>query len=110
TDSTQAIVWSANYQPFGYTSTGIGVIVQDLRLPGQEFEIESGFNHNGFRDYAPTLGRYVESDPIGLLGGLNVYGYANGNPIKFADLNGEASPVAITVNWLKDKLSEELYK
>ena len=54
TDSGQAVVWTANYEPFGTTSTGIGVIAQDLRLPGQEFEVETGWNHNGFRDYVPV--------------------------------------------------------
>src|ERR1019366_4299862 len=68
TDSTQAVAWSANYQPFGYTSTGIAVILQNLRLPGQEFEVETWWNHNGSRDYTPTLGRYLEADPIGIGG------------------------------------------
>jgi RHS repeat-associated protein len=89
TDSTQAVAWSANYQPFGYTSTGIALIVQNLRLPGQEFEVETGWNHNGFRDYAPTLGRYLEADPIGITGGARFYNAATGrfiseDPIGFA--------------------------
>ena len=88
TDSGQSIVWNATYEPFGATSTGIGVIAQDLRLPGQEFEVETGWNHNGFRDYAPTLGRYLESDPIGLRGGVNIYGYVSQNPAKNIDRSG----------------------
>ena len=104
TDSTQSVVWSADYQPFGYTSTGLGIIPQDLRLPGQEFEAETGWNHNGFRDYLPTLGRYLESDPIGLAGGVNTYGYAVGNPLKFIDPDGR-NPLA----WIStDKNSPKL--
>ena len=92
TDSTQASVWIANYQPFGYTSTGPGIIVQDLRLPGQEFEIETGWNHNGFRDYGPTLGRYLESDPIGLsVTAVNTYVYAADNPTNRIDPFGLSS-------------------
>jgi RHS repeat-associated protein len=69
TGSSQSVVWSANYQPFGQTANTQGALVQNLRLPGQQFDVETGFNHNGFRDYVPNLGRYLESDPIGLAGG-----------------------------------------
>jgi len=81
TDSTQAVAWSATYQPFGNTVSFSGTLsTQSLRLPGQQFDAETGYNHNGFRDYAGGLTRYVESDPIGLAGGLNTYGYAFDNP------------------------------
>jgi RHS repeat-associated protein len=92
TDSTQAIAWSAGgYQPFGTTGTVTGTITQNLRLPGQYFDAESSFNHNGFRDYMPNVGRYLESDPIGLAGGLNTYAYASGNPLTFLDPTGLVS-------------------
>ena len=41
--------------------------------------------YNYFRDYEPTTGRYVEADPIGLEGGLNLYGYVGGNPLSYVD-------------------------
>ena len=68
TDGNQNVVWSASYGPFGELSTVPALIVQNLRLPGQEFDIESGLYHNGFRDYLPEWGRYLQSDPIGLRG------------------------------------------
>jgi RHS repeat-associated protein len=48
--------------------------------PGQFADIESGLNYNYARDYDPTTGRYVESDPIGLYGGVNTYQYAAADP------------------------------
>jgi RHS repeat-associated protein len=88
TDSTKAVQWSATYQPFGFTSTGVSGIVQNLRLPGQEWDLEAGTNHNGFRDYATNLTRYVQTDPVGLAGGMNTYQYAKGNPFKWIDPSG----------------------
>jgi RHS repeat-associated protein len=62
----------ATYQPFGQTQIVVNALTQNLRLPGQYADAETGYYHNGFRDYDPTLRRYLKSDPIGLLGGLNI--------------------------------------
>jgi RHS repeat-associated protein len=59
-----------------------------LRLPGQRYDKESGLHYNYFRDYDPSIGRYGESDPIGLDGGLNTYAYVEGSPLAFVDLKG----------------------
>lgn len=90
TDSNQVIQWTSSYDPFGTTSTSIGLIVQDLRLPGQEFDRDLGIGlyHNGFRNYSPFLGRYIESDPLGLGGGLNSYVYVRANPLASFDRLG----------------------
>lgn len=60
-----------------------------LRFPGQIVDDESGAFYNYFRDYEPWTGRYLESDPIGLNGGLNTYGYVGGNPLWWVDPRGE---------------------
>ena len=63
-------------------------ITNHLRLPGQYEDSETGLYYNYFRDYDPTTGRFVESDPTGLFGGLNPYAYVSGNPTTYADPNG----------------------
>jgi len=87
TDAGQGVQWAASYQPFGQTNI-IGTITQNLRFPGQEFDAASGLYHNAFRDYVSGLGRYVESDPIGIAGKLNTYTYALSNPQRITDPKG----------------------
>ncbi|ARN75195.1 RHS repeat domain-containing protein [Oceanicoccus sagamiensis] len=85
TDENQNIVWQANKKPFGETTETVGDIDQLARFFGQMFDEESGLHYNYYRDYDPTVGRYIQSDPIGLAGGLNTYTYAINNPLKYID-------------------------
>jgi RHS repeat-associated protein len=85
--------WRWLAEPFGSTAAennpaGLGALTMNLRLPGQYFDSESGLHYNYFRDYDSTLGRYVQSDPIGLDGGINTYGYVGGNPLSYKDPAG----------------------
>jgi len=59
--------------------------VFNLRFPGQRYDAASGLNYNYFRDYEAATGRYVESDPIGLRGGVSTYGYVDAMPMQFID-------------------------
>jgi RHS repeat-associated protein len=65
--------------------SALGAFTYNLRMPGQYFDRETGTFYNYFRDYDPQLGRYVQSDPIGLRGGLNTFAYAKGSPLKYGD-------------------------
>ncbi len=60
----------------------------DLRFPGQLYDAESALHYNYFRDYDAAVGRYVESDPIGLRGGISTFGYGKQNPTKYIDSDG----------------------
>jgi RHS repeat-associated protein len=88
TDQDRRLVWRADYTPFGDTMILVNEIENPLRFPGQYFDQETGLHYNYFRDYDPTIGRYTQSDPIGLRGGQNTYGYVGGNPIRFWDRSG----------------------
>ena len=84
-DAAGATVWKADYEPFGKATVKVNTVENNLRLPGQYYDRETGLHYNYFRDYEPGTGRYVQSDPIGLDGGLNLYAYVGGNPITRKD-------------------------
>jgi len=83
--------------PFGETMGEYGTAGTKLpvRFPGQYYDEESGFSQNYFRDYDSSIGRYLQSDPIGLEGGVNTYAYANGNPVANVDPMGLRTAIII---------------
>jgi RHS repeat-associated protein len=63
----------------------------NLRFPGQIYDSSSGLSYNYYRDYDPTTGRYLQSDPIGLSGGVSTYSYVNSSPLIWSDHYGLAA-------------------
>ncbi|WP_371687941.1 RHS repeat domain-containing protein [Snodgrassella alvi] len=78
TDEDGHIVWSCSYQLWGKPIQEIehSRIQQNLRYQGQYLDRETGLHYNTFRYYDPDIGRFTQPDPIGLLGGFNLYQYA----------------------------------
>ena len=93
-------IWRWESTPFGSGAADEDVdgdltpFEYPLRFPGQYFDGETGLHYNYFRTFDPSVGRYLESDPIGLRGGLNTYEYVVGNPLSYVDPFGlqEAPP------------------
>ncbi|MFZ5569763.1 MAG: RHS repeat domain-containing protein [Thermodesulfobacteriota bacterium] len=82
-----AVVWSAKYSSFGKAEIDpASTVVNNLRLPGQYYDGETGLQYNYYRYYNPTTGKYTQTDPIGFAGeDFNLFNYVVGNPVNFID-------------------------
>ena len=82
-------VWRANHiDPYGLVEVDEGAEVDvRLRFAGHFYDEHTGLHYNRFRDYDPSLGRYLQPDPIDMAGGINLYAYPS-NPVVDVDLRG----------------------
>lgn len=108
TDGDQNIVWQANYDPFGKATVSTETVTNNIRFPGQYYDAETGWHYNMHRYYDPGTGRYLQSDPIGLSGGINTYTYVRNNPLNYTDSTGLVVDTVVDVVSLG--LSVQAYK
>lgn len=84
-------VWRAHIDPYGDVNVSPDSKIDiPLRFPGHYFLAELGLHYNRFRYYSPKLARYLQTDPLGIEGGLNLYGYCS-NPLTRVDIDGLAN-------------------
>jgi RHS repeat-associated protein len=104
TDMSGTAVWRWEPRPFGDNLAdedpdGNGQrLVLNLRYPGQYLDAETGLYYNIQRYYDPGAGRYLQSDPIGLQGGINTYAYVLNNPLRYVDPLGLDITVSFNPN------------
>ena len=87
-NQSQEVVWEAESKAWGETKVttayGADGVINNHRFQGQYYDAESDLHYNTFRYYDPDLGRFISQDPIGLVGGINLYQYAP-NPVEWVD-------------------------
>lgn len=100
TNGSGQIVWRSRQEAYGRATVqedpdGNGALVSiNTRFPGQYFDAETGMHYNYRRDYDPAIGRYVQIDPIGMRGGVNLYLYADAAPAAVYDAEGTSATTA----------------
>jgi RHS repeat-associated protein len=108
-DNVQMWTWFSD--PFGTDAAndnpaGVGTFAYNLRFPGQIFDGQAGLHQNWMRDFDPATGRYAQSDPIGLNGGVNTYAYVGGYPTRWIDPSGlitlPSDPSGLPGGWTRD--------
>jgi RHS repeat-associated protein len=93
-NDTGQTVWSARIDPYGRAEISPDSFIDmPLRFPGHYHDAEIGLHYNRFRYYSPELGRYLQQDPLGIEGGINLYAYVD-NPLIDVDIDGLAKSPA----------------
>ncbi|BDU22217.1 RHS repeat-associated core domain-containing protein [Dyella sp. GSA-30] len=95
---TQIWQWPYQGNPFGEKPpTASSGYTFNLRYSGQYFDVERGVTYNINRDYDAQMGRYLQSDLIGVAGGESTYGYVGSKPLSYSDNFGlEPNPLELT--------------
>jgi RHS repeat-associated protein len=88
TDAAKATVWQATWKPWGEPQSITGTQANNLRFPGQYFQLETGLAYNWHRHYDPVTGRYIQPDPLRFVDGPSIYAYVGSSPFMRTDRMG----------------------
>jgi RHS repeat-associated protein len=107
-DNTSAVVWSADYKPFGEADVTVNTVENNFRFPGQYYDGETGLHYNWHRYYDPGIGRYLRPDPykgnISEPGTLYPYLFCLANPLINIDEQGlSCEPICVPFWWSSSK-------
>jgi RHS repeat-associated protein len=94
-DSAQTVVASYRYDTFGRLMVKSGTLEQPFQFSTKRYFADLGLNYYGYRFYAPAIGRWMRRDPLGVAGGINLYGFVQNNPVNWVDPMGLTSPEEI---------------
>ena len=91
TDQSGKVVQPYEYDSFGNLKDQKSRVKQPFTYTGREWDKETGLYYYRARYYDPMDGRFIQKDPIGFMGGINLYGYVQNNPVNWTDPSGLAS-------------------
>jgi RHS repeat-associated protein len=84
-DGSQAVVAAYRYAPFGKLLAQTGSLTQPFGFSTKRYDAQTGLIYYGHRYYSPTIGRWTTRDPLGEVGGMNLYAFVGNNPVNWVD-------------------------
>ncbi|MDI6810038.1 MAG: RHS repeat-associated core domain-containing protein, partial [Candidatus Eisenbacteria bacterium] len=112
TGASGAVVARYQYNPYGklLASSSALAAANNIRFSSKYTDTETGLLYYGYRFYSPELGRWLNRDPIGELGGINLYMFVRNSAINYVDRLGliDLGSIISGAQEMKDKVSTEM--
>jgi RHS repeat-associated protein len=96
-DANQNTVAAYTYDEFGKVVSKTGILDQPFQFSTKYYDQQTGLNYYGYRFYSAALGRWINRDPLGEAGGINLYGFVGNNPTNYIDPYGEMGAAAAAI-------------